>query len=232
VSVSAQNHAAPNFAIRKTLTQPGGDEPEVETFTGFDVRTQEALWAIDLVENHVEYEPYIQLYAGGPDNSEPSLITDPQALRALAAVLLANARALEVQTPGYTNPGAALDDVNALLEAWEIWNGDSWDLAAGLVAAHEVLTPRLAMMAEDVTAALDGDEIMQDLWDVPQRRTRPATKISRAHSESPRASSAPGSPPGPPSSPDTGRQPGARTSTHATAFWRPVRLNVVAQSST
>ena len=76
--------------------------------------------------------------------------------------------------PGYTNAGAARDDINTLLEAWETWNSHSWDLAAGLVAAHEVLTPRLAMMAGDVTAALDGDETMRDVWDVP-----PATETNR-----------------------------------------------------
>ncbi|MEO7131901.1 MAG: hypothetical protein ABIZ07_11045 [Dermatophilaceae bacterium] len=98
-----------------------------------------------------------------------------------------------MQTPGYKNAGAARDDINTLLKAWKTWNGDSWDLATGLVAVHEVLTPRLAMMAGDVAAALDGDETMQEVWDVPRDEPELATKTSRARSASPRASSAPAS---------------------------------------
>lgn len=86
-SVTMQNHAVPNFAIRKTLARPGGDEPDAETFSGLHVTTQEALCAIDLIENDEQYAPYIRLYAGDPDNSDPSQTYDPQALRGLAAVL-------------------------------------------------------------------------------------------------------------------------------------------------
>lgn len=174
MSGTRQNLGTTNFAIRKDVVDTGADETDFQRFTGLDLETQEALWSVDLHDEHLEYAPHIQLYAGDPDTSESTVISDPQALRGLAAVLLAHARALEIQTPEFTNPGAARDDVNTLLEAWEAWNSDPWDLAAGLVAAHELLTPRLAMMAEDVTAALDGDETMQDVWSVPS-----ATDVTR-----------------------------------------------------
>jgi hypothetical protein len=174
MSAGRPNLVSTNFSISKALMETEGDETEFERFTGLDVTTQEAPWTVDLVDEHIEYAPHIQLYAGDPDTSEPTVISDPQALRGLAAVLLAHARALEIQTSGFSSAGAARDDVNALLEAWEAWNGDSWDLAAGLIAADQVLTPRLAMMAEDVTAALDGDETMQALWSVA-----PATEARR-----------------------------------------------------
>lgn len=79
MSVIAQKHARAELRDPQDPDAARGDEPEVETFTGIDVRTQEALWAVDVIENHVEYAPYIQLYAGSTDNSEPSLISDPQA---------------------------------------------------------------------------------------------------------------------------------------------------------
>ncbi|WP_343990998.1 hypothetical protein [Terrabacter terrae] len=154
--------------------EAAGDEPEFQRFIGLDLTTEEPLWSLHLVDEHLKYAPLIQLYAGDPDTSEPSVISDPQALRGLAAVLMAQRGLSRSRRRGSTNAQAARDDVNTLIEAWEARNGDSWDLAAGLIAAHEVVTPRLAMMAQDVTAALDGDETMQDVWCIP-----PATNTFR-----------------------------------------------------
>ena len=98
----------------------------------------------------------------------PPWTTDPGALPGLAAVLVDQARRLEIEDPDYSTPLAAGRDLATITEAWETWGGDSRDLAGGMVSIHREITQRLAWMAQDVLAALDGDEGAAETWEFDQ----------------------------------------------------------------
>lgn len=158
-----------DFAIRTAQHRPAGEVPWTETYTGVDLTVEEVVWTVERVDEHPEDGTYVRLHAvDAQEGAGPAWTADPDALRGLASVLLAQARQLEVESQGYTAAGAGRADVAALMNAWEVWGDDPWDLAAGLVAGHQRFTERISQLGADLLAGLNGDYQAADLWALEQ----------------------------------------------------------------
>jgi len=160
----------PTFSIGVSHDRPEGELPCTQTYEGTETATDESIWTVTRVDDDPEHGTYVQLHAVDPATDGPTRTADPDALRGLAAVLVAQARLLEIEDPGYSTPLAAGRDLAIITDAWETWGGDSWDVAGGIVAIHREITQRLAWMARDMLAALDGDEGAAETWEFDQMK--------------------------------------------------------------
>ena len=124
---------APSFITRTSHERPEGELPWTETYEGIDGATDQSLWTVTRVDDDPEHGTYVHLQAVDTATGGPTWTADPGALRGLAAVLLGQARLLEIEDPDYSTPLATGRDLAVLTAAWDTWGGDSWDLAGGLV---------------------------------------------------------------------------------------------------
>jgi hypothetical protein len=157
-----------DFGIRTTQHRPENETPWTETYTGVDLTVDEVVWTVERIDEDPMDGTYVRLHAVDQREGGPAWTSDPDALRGLASVLLAQARHLEIEDQDYTALRAGQADVAALMNSWEVWGDDPWGLAAGFVAAHRRFTERLANLGVDLLAALDGDTDAAQLWGLDQ----------------------------------------------------------------
>lgn len=118
------------------------------------------LWTVERVDDGL-HTPEVTVRGNGSGGL--ASLSEPSAIRGLAQVLLAQTPHLEMDRHGYTPRAAAMRDLDVVTGAWE---ADSSVLSAGLVAGYLGLQQRLAAMARDMLAALDGDDVLGELWDL------------------------------------------------------------------